>query len=267
MLRKDFGEENYIMNVYHISLKIGEINALGYGRNAYDFQDGVLMFTDLGQVISPGNQEVGKDISGWMLLFHPDLLRHSSLGVKMKEYHFFSYNVNEALHLSKKEKNNITNLVEKIEEEYQQNIDKHSQTVIISTLELLLSYCTRYYERQFNTRTNNNKQYINQFEALLKQYYQAEQHIQHGIPTVAYCGEALHMSPKYLSDLLRKETGRNAQEHIHFHVIEMAKNSLLGSTRSISEIAYDLGFEYPQYFSKLFKKTTNLSPREYRKLN
>jgi len=266
-LRKNFGGQNYVLNLYHIGLKMGDINAFGYGRNSYDFQDGAMAFIAPGQVISPGDQEEGGNISGWMLLFHPDLLRQSNLSDKMDTYNFFSYSLNEALHLSRKEKNSVTELVHKIEEEYNQNIDKHSQIVIISTLELLLNYATRYYDRQFSTRTNNNKKYINRFEELLKDYYKSNKHIEIGIPTVAYCGETLHISPKYLSDLLRKETGRNTQDHIHSFIIEKAKNKLLNSSIPVSKIAYELGFVYPQYFSKLFKKTTDLSPSEYRNLN
>jgi len=265
--KKDFGEHSYIFNFYHIGLKMGDINAFGYGRNSYDFQDGAMAFIAPGQVISPENQEENSKISGWMLLFHPDLLRQSNLSDKMDDYNFFSYNLNEALHLSRKEKKSVTDLVNKIEEEYNQNIDKHSQPVIIATIELLLNYATRYYDRQFSTRTNNNRKYINRFETLLKDYYKTNRHIEIGIPTVAYCGESLNMSAKYLSDLLRKETGRNTQDHIHEFIIEKAKNKLLNSTTSVSEIAYNLGFEYPQYFSKLFKKTTDLSPSEYRSLN
>ena len=266
-LRKDFGGHNYVLNLYHIGLKMGNINAFGYGRNSYDFQDGAMVFIAPGQVIRPENREDNSDISGWMLFFHPDLLRQSNLSDKMDDYNFFSYHLNEALHLSRKEKKSVTDLVNKIEEEYNQNIDKHSQLVIISTIELLLNYATRYYDRQFSTRTNNNKKYINRFETILKNYYKSNKHIEIGIPTVAYCGESLNMSSKYLSDLLRKETGRNTQDHIHEFIIEKAKNKLLNSTISVSEIAYNLGFEYPQYFSKLFKKTTDLSPSEYRNLN
>lgn len=266
-LRKNFEGQSYVLNLYHIGLKIGAINAFGYGRNSYDFQDGAMAFIAPGQVISPENQEEGDAISGWMLLFHPDLLRQSNLSDKMDAYGFFSYSLNEALHLSRKEKNSVTELVDKMEEEYTQNLDKHSQPLIISTLELLLNYATRYYDRQFSTRTNNNKKYINQFEILLKDYYKSNKPLEIGIPTVSYCGESLNMSAKYLSDLLRKETGRNTQDHIHDYIIEKAKNRLLSSTVSVSEVAYDLGFEYPQYFSKLFKKITDFSPSEYRNLN
>lgn len=264
-LDDSFSKSNYVFNLYHIALKVGKKASFGYGRNSYDFQDGTLVFIAPGQVISPENEET--DITGWMLLFHPDLLRHSELGNKISSFNYFTYNSNEALHLSKKEKTIISDLVKRIEDEYNQNIDNHSQNVIISTIELLLNYCTRFYDRQFNTRTNNNKKYILQFEQLLRDYFNTTKPIEMGLPTVKYCGEAMNMSPKYLSDLLRKETGRNTQEHIHEYIINKAKNELLSSNSSISEIAYSLGFEYPQYFSNLFKKETKLSPREYRKSN
>lgn len=260
-----FSQNKYVFNFYHIGLKVGKNASLGYGRNSYDFQDGTLVFIAPGQVISPEDEDT--DISGWMLLFHPDLLRHSELGNKINTFNYFSYSSNEALHLSKKEKTIISDLVNRIADEYSQNIDNHSQNVIVSTIELILNYCTRFYDRQFSTRTNNNKKYILQFEQLLHEYFSTEKPTEIGLPTVKYCGEAMGMSPKYLSDLLRKETGRNTQEHIHEYIINKAKNKLLSSKSSISEIAYSLGFEYPQYFSNLFKKETKLSPSEYRNLN
>jgi AraC-like DNA-binding protein len=158
-------------------------------------------------------------------------------------------------------------LVEKLEQEINRSIDKHSQKLIVTNIELLLDYCLRYYDRQFYTRTNLNKDTVSRFEQLLKSYYNTEQQLEQGIPSVKYCGQSLNLSPNYLSDLLKKETGRNAQEHIHLYVIERAKNKLLNSMGSISQIAYDLGFEYPQHFSKIFKSKTGMSPSEYRRLN
>ena len=201
------------------------------------------------------------------LLFHPDLIRKTELGNKIDRYSFFDYATNEALHVSDDEKTSVTEIVNKIEKEYNNNIDAHSQTLIISNLELLLNYCTRYYDRQFYTRTNFNKDLVSQFEQFLKNYYQSDKPIEIGFPTVQYCGHSLNMSPKYLSDLLRKETGRNTQDHIHQFVIDKAKTILLNSNKSVSEIAYELGFEYPQYFSKMFKKKTAMSPIEFRNLN
>ncbi|MCV6630864.1 MAG: helix-turn-helix domain-containing protein [Flavobacteriaceae bacterium] len=264
-LDASFSKHKYVFNLYHIALKVGKNASFGYGRNSYDFQDGTLVFIAPGQVISPEHED--KAISGWILLFHPDLLRGSELGNKINTLNYFAYSSNEALHVSKKEKTIISNLVHRIQEEYNQNIDNHSQNVIISIIDLLLNYCTRFYERQFNTRANNNKKYILQFEQLLREYFNSNKPLEMGLPTVKYCGEAMHMSPKYLSDLLRKETGRSTLEHIHQYIINKAKNELLGSNLSISEIAYSLGFEYPQYFSNLFKKETKLSPRQYRNIN
>jgi len=169
------------------------------------------------------------------------------------------------LHLSDEERKTVTEIAEKIEKEFSNNIDAHSQTLMISNLELLLNYSLRFYDRQFYTRTNLNQDIASQFEQLLKDYYKQEKQLELGIPSVQYCGESMNMSPKYLSDLLRKETGQSTQDHIHKYIIGKAKNRLLSSNESASEIAYALGFEYPQYFSKIFKKKTTMSPTEFRK--
>lgn len=197
-------------------------------------------------------------------MFHPDLIRKSELGKKIEQYSFFEYSSNEALHLSDEERTTVTEIALKIEREFNSNIDSHSQILIISNLELLLNYCVRFYDRQFFTRTNLNQDFVSQFEQVIKEYYKANKQIEFGIPTVQYCGETMNMSPKYLSDLLRKETGQSTQDHIHQYIVEKAKNQLLNTTESASEIAYALGFEYPQYFSKMFKKKTAMSPNEYR---
>ncbi|HAD14019.1 MAG TPA: hypothetical protein DCF33_16465 [Saprospirales bacterium] len=204
---------------------------------------------------------------GCALFFHPDLIKGTSLAGKMKDYHFFSYDVTEALHLSEKEKMILFDCVQKIEQELQENIDSHSQTLIVSNIELLLNYCTRYYGRQFITRKNVNTDIVAQVEQLLQDYLRSEALKQMGLPSVKYLAEKVHLSPNYLSDLLKKETGKNAQDHIHYQLIEEAKTVLLLSNASVSEIAYDLGFEYTQYFSKLFKQKTGLTPSEYRSLN
>ncbi|MEM7040025.1 MAG: helix-turn-helix domain-containing protein, partial [Bacteroidota bacterium] len=186
---------------------------------------------------------------------------------RIADFSFFSYEVTEALHLSDAEKTTITDLVRKIEQEYDQNIDTHSQNLIIANIDLLLGYCTRYYDRQFYTRTNLNQDHVTRFERFLKEYYDKGLQMELGVPSVAYCGAELNMSAHYLSDLLRKETGRNAQQHIHDAIVERAKNMLLGTRAPLGQIAYDLGFEYPQHFSKVFKKKTGVSPSTYRKLN
>lgn len=262
----DLANFKFSFGLYQISLKDNcPFTISNYGRKSYDFQEGTMIFTAPNQVFEfEKNENYPKD-KDWTIFFHPDLIRKSELGKKIDQYHFFSYAISEALHLSDEEQKTVTEIVQKIEREYNGNIDMHSQTLMISNLELLLNYCTRFYDRQFFTRTNFNKDIVIQFEQLLKGYYDSEKPLELGIPTVQYCGEALNLSPKYLSDLLRKETGRNTQDHIHQYIIEKAKSRLLNSKESVSEIAYDLGFEYPQYFSKVFKKKTTMSPNEYRK--
>lgn len=257
----------FALGFYMISLKDGISCSLNYGRNSYDFSDGTMVFTKPGQVISSDNETI-KDVSeGWFLFFHPDLIRKSELGKNINSYSFFDYEVHEALHLSDEEQQIVTDIILKIEKEYQQNIDKHSQKLITSNIELLLNYCDRYYDRQFYVRTNLHQDHISEFEIFLKNYFNSEKPYQIGIPTVKYCGEQLNMSPNYLSDLLKKETGKSAKEHIHSFIVSKAKDQLLSSTSSVSEIAYDLGFGYPQHFSKLFKQKTGLTPAKYRSLN
>jgi AraC-like DNA-binding protein len=241
--------------------------ALRYGRNYYDFQEGSLFFMGPNQVVAMEDPDETQDVYGWGLVFHPELIRGTSLNAQMKEYSFFSYGVHEALHLSEQEKFKLTEIIRDIETELNQNIDKHSKTVIVSTIELLLNYCNRYYDRQFITRTESNKDTIADFEGLLQQYFRSEALLNHGFPSIKHFAGELHLSPNYLSDLLKKETGKNGTEHIQLHVIELAKEKLLSSTASVSEIAYDLGFEYPQYFSKVFKKNTGMTPAAYRNLN
>ncbi|WP_149277325.1 helix-turn-helix domain-containing protein [Pareuzebyella sediminis] len=256
----------YSIGLYQISFKDNcAFTIVNYGRNSYDYQDGTLIFTAPNQVMEFKKVEKGEVSHGWTLAFHPDLIRKSELGKKIEQYSFFSYASNEALHVSDEERKTVAEITEKIEKEISNNIDEHSQTLIISNIELLLNYCVRFYDRQFYTRTNLNQDIASRFEQLIKDYYYQEKQLEFGIPTVQYCGEALNMSPKYLSDLLRKETGQSTQDHIHQYVIEKAKNRLLNSNESASEIAYTLGFEYPQYFSKIFKKKTTMSPNEFRK--
>ena len=265
----DFKGIKVINNLYQISLKTLGCGNLMYGKNSYDYEEGTLVFTSPGQVtIFDGEMpEVIENEMGWTLAFHPDLIRKSSLAEKMNQYSFFNYEVNEALHLSEDERKTIEDLLDKIVKEYSQNIDKHSQNLIISNIELLLDYCTRFYDRQFYTRTNINIDLVSKFEKLLKSYYEMNVVDKFGLPNVQYLAEKLNFSANYLSDLLKKETGKTAQEHIHLYVINKAKNNLLNSGSSISEIGYSLGFEYPQHFSSLFKSKTGMSPSEYRNLN
>jgi len=253
---------------YSIMFKNYCKNNFKYGRIAIDFQDGNLICIAPNQVIEIDNEVIEReDKMGWGLFFHPDLIRSTSLNDKIKSYSFFHYEVSEALHLSDKEKNILLESVQKIQSELQENIDVHSQHIIVSTIELLLNYCSRFYGRQLITRSQTNKSIISQIETLLTQYFADEKIKEQGLPTVKYLADQVNLSSSYLSDLLKKETGKNAQEHIHFHLIEVAKNSLLNSEKNINEIAYDLGFEYPQYFNKLFKQKTGKTPMGYRNLN
>jgi AraC-like DNA-binding protein len=264
----DFSSVRLTSDLYLLSLK-GKTagTTFGYGRNSYDFDEGTLVFLSPNQIASFDDPIEELDDSGWTILFHPDLIRKSSLGKTIKEYSFFQYEANEALHLSDKEKKSLCELVEKIDFELNQTIDKHSQELIIQNLESILKYSSRYYDRQFYTRSNLNKDLASEFEQYLEQYFSSSDLSCKGLPTVKQCGEALNMSGPYLSDLLKLETGSSAKDHIHAHLIEKAKNSLLGSTASISEIAFNLGFEYPQHFSKLFKGKVGFSPSEYRSMS
>ncbi len=206
------------------------------------------------------------DMKGWGLLFHPDLIRGTSLGARMKNYTFFSYETSEALHLSDKEKQILYDCILKIQSELDENIDSHTQNLIVSNIDLLLNYCSRYYGRQFITRKNSNRNILTQVESHLHNYFSSGS-AEKGLPTVKYLAENVHLSPNYLSDLLKKETGMNAKEHIHFFLIEEAKNILMNSNISVNEIAYRLGFVYPQYFSRIFKSKTGMSPVEFRNKN
>ena len=253
---------------YSIMFKNYCKNKMKYGRKAIDFQDGNLICIAPNQTIDMDNEEEEREGKmGWGLFFHPDLIRATTLNEKLKDYTFFNYEVSEALHLSDKEKGVLYECVQIIQAELQENIDVHSQYIIVSTIELLLNYCSRFYGRQMITRSQTNKSIISQIESVLTHYFSANTIQERGLPTVKYLAEHVHLSPSYLSDLLKKETGKNAQEHIHFYLIEEAKNLLLNSEKNVNEIAYNLGFEYPQYFSKLFKSKTGMTPLAYRNMN
>lgn len=253
--------------LYQIWVKEGVDCKFGYGRNTYDFQDGTLAFSKPGQVMT-SNETVGKnDAAGYLILFHPDLLRRSNLDKTISDYTFFDYEVSEALHVSEEERKTLGLLIDQISDEAEKSIDKHSQNLIVSTLELFLGYCRRYYDRQFIVRSNLNKDMISSFEKMLSSYYSEGKPLEVGLPTVAFCAEQLNMSSNYLSDLLKKETGKSAQYHIQDFVINKAKNKLLGSNDPLKSIAFDLGFEYSQHFSNMFKKRTGMTPSEFRTMN
>lgn len=262
--RRPKDDRLYRFGFYTISCKRFE-GLLYYGKSQYDFNEGSLLFTAPGQVIGPGpNVKVDE---GWALFFHPDLLHGTSLDRKMHQYTFFHYEVNEALHISEEEDKLIRDCVGKIAREYTQSIDKHTQSVIVSNIELLLNYCNRFYDRQFYTRGKVNSDVVQRFERLLKDYFNQSTLIEAGIPTVTYFASKLNLSPNYLSDLLQKSTGKSTVEHIHLELVSKAKSLLWGTEHSISEIAYELGFEHPSHFTKIFKAKTGKSPSEYRNVD
>lgn len=251
---------------YTIFLKKIHCGDLRYGLGNYDYEEGTLIFLAPGQVIGQNNDEYYQP-QGIALVFHPDLLLGTSLGKNISDYHFFSYAVNEALHLSEQERKIIRDCITKIQYELQHAIDKHSKQLIVSNIELFLNYCTRFYDRQFITRDNINKGILERFEGFLNAYFVSDKPINIGLPSVAHCAEALNLSPNYFGDLIKKETGKTAQEYIQFKVIEVAKERIYDHNKSISEIAYNLGFKYPQHFTRLFKQKTGVTPNEYRSLN
>jgi len=253
---------SFICSFYSINFK--NHCSFVYGRQAFDHKEGTLHCTAPEQVITFDRKKEEGNTEGWGLYFHPELIRNTSLGKKIHEYSFFLYTENEALHLSDHEKQTLLSILKQMEKEYNTNIDHYSHDLIISNIELLLNYCKRYYGRQFITRTNQNKDILVRFETFISDYFNSGQLKNNGLPTVKQCAEKMNLSPNYFSDLLKSETGKNAQEHIHYHLLEKAKTLLKNSNRTINEIAYELGFEYPQNFSKLFKKKVGTTPTLYR---
>lgn len=253
--------EMMVLNYYKIAYKTNIASQVKYGQNYYDFSEGGLIFTAPNQLFESPD-EIKK--SGYVLLIHPDFLLSYPLAKKIKDYGYFSYAANEALHLSDKEKTVILSIFDIILDELNSRIDDFSQDVIISQVELLLNYCNRFYKRQFITRKAVNNSLLDKLEVILDDYFNNEKTSTHGIPTVQYLAELVNLSPSYLSDMLRSLTGQNAQQHIHHKLIEKAKELLSTTDLSISEIAYQLGFEHPQSFSKLFKTKIKLSPVDFR---
>jgi len=256
-------EVYYRTNLYTIMCKRFE-GEMKYGRAYYDFSEGSLMFTAPQQVIASGPDI--QAVKGWALFFHPDLLNNSQLGKRIQDYSFFNYDVNEALHISEDENNTLLDCLTKIVKEYSQNIDKHTQGLIVDNLQLLLNYCDRFYDRQFLTRSKVNNDVLQRFEQLLKAYF-SQDITEAGLPDVKYFASRLHLSAHYLSDLLNKHTGKTTQEYIHLALADKAKELLWSTNKSISEVAYELGFEHPSHFTKLFKAQTGKSPRAFRKAN
>lgn len=255
------------MGIYAIFLKDIKCGNITYGCNNYDYEEGTLIFIAPGQVYGVDSDGELRQAKGKALLFHPDLIRGTTLGRNIKDYTFFSYQVNEALHLSTRERAIINDSFDKIKYELEHGIDSHSKTLIINYLELFLNYSKRFYERQFVTRSHVNEDILARFEKVMDEYFTSDMPYESGLPSVRYCAEKLFISPNYLGDLLKKETGKSAQEHIQLKLVEVAKEKIFDSSKSISEIAYELGFKYPQHFTRMFKKNTGLSPHEYRNLN
>lgn len=255
-----------IYDFYMVSMK-DKSCGMEYGRNSFDFNEGVMIFSAPGQVHSPTRAIEAGEISGWMMLFHPDLIRNTHLGTTIEDYSFFNYDVFEALHLSDEEELIMNECVQNIQREYEQRIDNLSQRVLTSNIELLLNYSLRYYERQFNTRTTQSKDVVTQFESELKTYFAEDLQLKSGIPEVGFFAEKANLSKHYFSDLMKKETGRTAKDHINEYLIAKAKTLLLSTQQSISEIAYDLGFNYPHYFTRLFKAKTGTSPSAFREVH
>jgi AraC-like DNA-binding protein len=255
--------KSLILDFYSIALKRNSNAKMKYGQQEYDFNEGVLMFISPGQVFSiEGNAELQH--TGWSLLIHPDFLWNTPLAKKIKQYEYFGYAVHEALHLSEKEEKMLIGIIKNIRQEYQSNIDKFSQDVIIAQIELFLTYAERFYNRQFITRKISNHQILERLEKLLEDYFIDDSLVKKGLPTVQSIAENLNISPNYLSGLLKLHTGQSTQHHIHNKLIEKAKEKLSTTDLSISEIAFELGFEHQQSFSKLFKTKTNVSPLEFR---
>ncbi len=248
---------------YSISLKKFVKGDLNYGRTKYDFTNGALIFIAPRQILQ-WDSSVVFERKGFSINFHEDFLKGTDLAQQIKKYGFFSYSVNEALHLSPKEEKQIESIVENIEIEYQNNQDEFSKEIIISQLDTLLKYANRFYERQFLNRKELSNDLLEQFNFRLSEYFELGQLQEKGIPSIEEIANKMSVSQRYLSDTLKKETGKTTTEHLHLRLIDEAKNVLLKPNKSISEVAYELGFEYPQYFSRLFKKKEGISPTEYR---
>lgn len=251
---------------YAIFLKEAVNCKLKYGGGQYDFDEGSMVFLAPGQRV-----EISYDPDyipkGYALIFHPDLLLGSELSKKMNQYNFFSYSVKEALHLSERERGLILSVLDKLQFELSQNLDKHSKNLIIRNIELLLAYCLRFYDRQFLTREIPHQRSMARFEALVQDYFDSEKPKKYGLPSVGYFADQLHLSPNYFGDLVKKETGKSAQEYIQTKLIDVAKEKVFDPHKSVSEIAYELGFKYPQHFSRLFKQQVGYSPKTFRSLN
>lgn len=260
----DISDTNWVLDFYQISIKRGINAKMKYGQQQYDFDEGIMFFISPNQVFSIAPEPTGEKRSGWMLLVHPDFFWNTPLAKTIKQYEFFGYSVNEALFLSDKEETTINDIIGNIRQEYHANLDKFSRNIIVSHMETLLNYSERFYNRQFLTRERSNHQLLDRLEKFLTDYFNNENLVSKGLPTVQHVAASLNVSPKYLSSLLKLLTGQSTQQHIHDKLIDKAKEKLSTTDLSISEIAYEMGFEHLQSFSKLFKAKTNQSPLEFR---
>lgn len=249
---------------YTVFLKEVKCGDLMYGRHTYDYQEGTLVFLAPGQVAGVNSSGETYQPKGYALVFHPDLIHGTALGRHIQEYTFFNYQSAEALHLSERERKIVFDCFSKIEYELEHAIDKHSKKLIVANIELFLNYCTRFYERQFITREYIHRGTLERFENLLNGYFETDKPQTNGLPSVAYCAGELNLSASYFGDLIKKETGKTAQEYIQLKVIDVAKERIFDQSRSVSQIAYELGFKYPQHFTRLFKQWVGQSPNEYR---
>lgn len=260
----DKHQQNSVLDFYTVAIKRALNVKYKYGQQEYDFDEGVMFFMAPNQIFGVEFGENAVKPSGWLLLVHPDFLWNTALAKTVKRYGYFDYSVNEALHLSEKEETTLIGIMRNIEQEYRSNIDAFSQNVMISQIELLLNYADRFYNRQFITRQKSSSDLLARLEDLLNGYFDNQNESQTGLPTVTFIADRLNVSPNYLSDLLRTLTGQSAQQHIHNKLIERAKEALTTTSLSVGEIAFRLGFEHPQSFSKLFKNKTEQSPLEFR---
>jgi AraC family transcriptional regulator, transcriptional activator of pobA len=249
---------------YMVLLKDVKCGDLRYGKNTYDYQEGTLIFIAPGQIIDAGNSNELYQPKGHGVVFHADLIHGTALGKHIDDYTFFSYHSNEALHVSERERQLVLDCFSKIRYELEHAVDKHSKKLIASNIELLLNYCVRFYDRQFITRDNVNKGTLEGFETLLKEYFSSDKPQTLGLPSVAYCAGELNLSANYFGDLIKKETGKTAHEFIQLKLIDVAKERIYDTKKSVSEVAYGLGFKYPQHFSRVFKQYVGLTPQEYR---
>jgi len=252
---------------YTVFLKDVKCGDLVYGRQTYDYQEGTLVFLAPGQVAGMNSNGETYQPKGYALVFHADLIHGTSLGRHIQDYSFFSYQFNEALHVSERERKIVLDCFSKIEYELERSIDNHSKKLIVSNIELFLDYCTRFYERQFIIREKVNKGILERFENLLNEYFESDKPQTIGLPSVAYCAGELHLSASYFGDLIKKETGKTAQDYIQSKLIDVAKERIFDHSKSVSQVAYELGFKYPQHFIRLFKQRVGQSPNEYRLLN